>query len=77
MALHVVYAKVAEDDRQVEYGFGESLAELDRRLVIDTLTEQWFVRDGVVNMMVEPVVAMAWRHRRQHGSWPADGIYQA
>ena len=73
MALYVAFALLHADDREVEYAFGCSEAELDRRLLVHVLTGDHLVRDGQEDMSVGAVLAKVHRLRREHGDWPRAG----
>ena len=77
MALYVPFVLLRADERELEYAFGVSDAELDRRLLLHVLTGDHLVRDGRDDHAVSALLAKVHRLRRERGEWPRGGAVQS
>lgn len=77
MAILITFGLVAADERQVEYAYGPSEAEFDRRVVIDLEHDEVRPRDDDNDHAAYAVVHKAGKLHAETGVWPRAGMYAA
>ena len=71
------FKKVREDDREVEYRFGEIPEALDRGLTFDKASRQATALDDLANAQFRTAYGKILLQLTRSGSWPEFGSHQA
>lgn len=74
MAILVYFEKTAETTETVEYAFGGTPDELDRRLTIDKAAKDGRPADGLSNHQFLGALRKILVRQDSEGTWPTKGM---